>query len=49
MAEWVNVGLEDDIKPNQHIVVDVDDVLIVVFNIDGNFYALEDLCSHELD
>lgn len=47
MSDWVNVLPVDELKPNGHTVVEIDDVQIVVFNLDGKFFALEDLCSHE--
>ena len=47
MSEWVNVLPVDMLKPSEHTVIDVDDTSIIVFNLDGDFYALEDVCSHE--
>ena len=44
MAEWVNVGPASEIPPGTHRVVDVADVMIAVFNVDGKFYAIEDVC-----
>ena len=28
-------------------MVDVDNVLIAVFNLDGGYYAIEDVCTHD--
>ena len=47
MADWVNVGAASDIPPGSHRVVDVNDVMIAVFNIDGQFHAIEDVCTHD--
>ncbi|MCG8433215.1 MAG: non-heme iron oxygenase ferredoxin subunit [Gammaproteobacteria bacterium] len=47
MADWVNVAATDDIPPGGYKVVDVDDVLIAVFNVEGEFYAIEDVCTHD--
>ncbi len=47
MAEWVNVGAVSEIPPGSHKVVDVADVMIAVFNVGGNFYAIEDVCTHD--
>lgn len=47
MSEWVDVARVEELAPGTHRVVDVDDVQIAVFNIDGRYYAIEDLCSHE--
>ena len=47
MAEWIDVASVADFEPGSYRTVDVDDVLIAVFNIDGTFYALEDVCTHD--
>ena len=47
MADWVDVAGCDDIAMGSCKVVDVDDVAVAVFNIDGEFYAIEDLCTHD--
>lgn len=47
MSDWVDVAPTQELGPNEHVVVDVDDVPIAVFNIGGQYYAVEDLCSHE--
>ncbi|WP_019589663.1 MULTISPECIES: non-heme iron oxygenase ferredoxin subunit [unclassified Thioalkalivibrio] len=47
MEDWADVAAVDDIPPGERRVVEVDDVPIAVFNLEGSFYAIEDLCSHE--
>ena len=47
MAGWVNVGTVDEIPPGSHKVMDVNDVMVAVFNVDGKFYAIEDMCTHD--
>jgi 3-phenylpropionate/trans-cinnamate dioxygenase ferredoxin subunit len=47
MSDWVDVARKDDLTPGQHVVVDVDDVAVAVFNIDGEFLAVEDVCTHD--
>ncbi|MDZ7828011.1 MAG: non-heme iron oxygenase ferredoxin subunit [Halofilum sp. (in: g-proteobacteria)] len=47
MADWVDVASKDELPPGEHRVVDVDDVEIAVFNVDGEFYAIEDVCTHD--
>jgi 3-phenylpropionate/trans-cinnamate dioxygenase ferredoxin subunit len=47
MADWVNVAAVADFLPGTHKVVDVDDVMIAVFNVDGKYYAIEDVCTHD--
>lgn len=47
MAEWVEVGTTEDLPPGSYTSVDVDDVQIAVFNCDGSYYAIEDVCTHD--
>lgn len=47
MAEWVDVARVDEFEAGSFRTIDVDDVDVAVFNLDGEFYAIEDLCSHE--
>lgn len=47
MSDWVDVAPADEIAPGSFKVVDVDDVPIAVFNVDGEFYAIEDVCTHD--
>jgi 3-phenylpropionate/trans-cinnamate dioxygenase ferredoxin component len=47
MADWVDVAPASEFQPGTHQVVDVDDVMIAVFNVDGKFYAIENVCTHD--
>ena len=47
MSEWTEVARVEDIAPGEHRVVDVDDVMVAVFNLDGEFHAIEDVCTHD--
>ena len=47
MSDWINATLVDDLRPGHRMVVEVDDVMIVLFNLDGEFYAIEDICTHD--
>jgi 3-phenylpropionate/trans-cinnamate dioxygenase ferredoxin component len=47
MSEWVDVEAASAITPGTAVVVDVDDVMVAVFNIDGEFFAIEDICNHD--
>ena len=49
MADWTDVAPADDLTPGDYRVVDIDDALIAVFNIDGEFYAIEDVCTHDYE
>ena len=47
MSEWVDVAPVTELPPGSRRVVDVDNVLIAVFNLDGGYYAIEDVCTHD--
>lgn len=47
MSDWVKVIPQTALADGEHTVVDVDGVDVAVFKIDGEFYAIEDVCSHD--
>ena len=47
MSDWLTVAKEGELTPGQWRRVDVDGTQIVVFNLDGKYYALEDVCTHD--
>jgi 3-phenylpropionate/trans-cinnamate dioxygenase ferredoxin subunit len=47
MSDWVDVASADELQPGERRVVDVDDVMILVFNLDGEYHAIEDVCTHD--
>lgn len=47
MAEWTRVALAADFKPGQVRVVDVDNMMVAVYELDGEYIAIEDVCPHD--
>jgi 3-phenylpropionate/trans-cinnamate dioxygenase ferredoxin subunit len=47
MADFVKVAKTSDLPPGERIVVEVDDLYIAVFSVGGEFYAIEDVCTHD--
>jgi 3-phenylpropionate/trans-cinnamate dioxygenase ferredoxin subunit len=47
MSDWVTVAEEEDLPPGSFKCVDIDDVMVAVFNLDGEYHAIENVCSHE--
>jgi 3-phenylpropionate/trans-cinnamate dioxygenase ferredoxin component len=47
MSDWVDVVKETAIADGEHVTVDVDGVEIAVFKLEGQFYAIEDVCTHD--
>lgn len=47
MAEWVSVAAVGEIAPGACKVADVDGVAVAVFNLGGEYFAIEDVCTHD--
>ena len=47
MSEWVTVARVGELAPGQWRAVDVDGARIAVFHLDGEYYAIEDVCTHD--
>lgn len=47
MGEWIAVARAVEIAPGTCRVVEVDDARIAVYNLDGQFHAIEDVCTHD--
>ncbi len=46
VATWTEVGRVEDVPPGHAARVEIDDVPLAIFNLDGEFYCLDDTCSH---
>ncbi len=44
---WLHVAPADSIADGDYAQLEVDGVLVAVFNIHGTFYAIEDKCTHD--
>ncbi len=47
MSDWTRVASVAEFKVDEVRVVDVDNVMVAVFNLDGEFIAIEDVCPHD--
>lgn len=47
MSDWVDVGRVEELPPGSWRSVDISDGAIVVFNVEGRYYAIEDMCTHD--
>ncbi|RQW83852.1 MAG: non-heme iron oxygenase ferredoxin subunit [Methylococcus sp.] len=47
MSEWIEVGRAGSLAPGEHVVVDVDGIDVAVFNIEGEYLAIQDACTHD--
>jgi 3-phenylpropionate/trans-cinnamate dioxygenase ferredoxin subunit len=47
VTNYVKVAQASDIPPGAKLIVEADGVEIVVVNVNGEFYAVEDVCTHD--
>jgi 3-phenylpropionate/trans-cinnamate dioxygenase ferredoxin subunit len=47
MTDWIDVCDANALANKENIIVDVDGTEVAIFKIDGQFYAIEDVCSHD--
>ena len=47
MADWIDVAGVDEIQPGQWKTLYIDDDLVAVINVAGDFFAIEDVCTHD--
>jgi 3-phenylpropionate/trans-cinnamate dioxygenase ferredoxin subunit len=47
MNEWVDVATVGDLDGEAPCVVDFDGTPVAIFNIDGEYFAIEDTCTHD--
>jgi 3-phenylpropionate/trans-cinnamate dioxygenase ferredoxin subunit len=47
MGDWVRVAGTGDLKPGEITRVEVDGEPVCLGNVDGEFLAIHDVCSHE--
>ena len=46
LVDWIGVGRAEDIPPGHAARVEIDEIPVAIFNVDGIFYCLDDTCSH---
>jgi len=47
MAEYVKVATRSELPPGSKMLAEVDGRPIAVFHVDGAFYAMDDVCTHD--
>jgi len=47
MSDWTRVASVAEFKVGEVRVIDVDNVMVAVYNLDGEFIAIEDVCPHD--
>jgi 3-phenylpropionate/trans-cinnamate dioxygenase ferredoxin subunit len=46
-TDWIDVADAGDILPGCYEIAETDEHVVAVFNIGGEFYAIEDVCTHD--
>jgi 3-phenylpropionate/trans-cinnamate dioxygenase ferredoxin subunit len=47
MSEFARVATRSELPPGGKLLAEVDGRPIAVFNVDGSFYAIDDVCTHD--
>lgn len=47
MTDWIDVCTEDRLVAGEHIIIDIDGTAVAIFKLGKQFYAVEDVCSHD--
>ena len=47
MAEWIDVAKVDELTPGNRKIISTDIAEVAVFNLDGELFAVEDVCTHD--
>jgi 3-phenylpropionate/trans-cinnamate dioxygenase ferredoxin subunit len=46
-SEFIKVATTSDLAPGEKMLVEYQGLLVGLFNIDGEFYAIHDICTHD--
>jgi 3-phenylpropionate/trans-cinnamate dioxygenase ferredoxin component len=47
MPEYVKVASRDSLPPGAKLMTEIGERSILVFNVEGSFYAIDDICTHD--
>lgn len=47
MADWIDVIADGALANGERMVVDIDGSDVAVFKLDRQYYAIEDVCTHD--
>ena len=47
MSDWTTVAQVAELPKGKRLLVDLDDTSVLLFNLDGAYYAIENLCTHD--
>jgi 3-phenylpropionate/trans-cinnamate dioxygenase ferredoxin subunit len=47
MTDFVTVAPVTELNPGERMVVQIGRTWVAIFNVDGQFYAIQDVCTHD--
>ena len=47
MSNWIRVSSTLELTPGSNCELVVEDRIVAIFNVDGDFYALDGVCPHQ--
>lgn len=47
MADWMNVACAEELPSGSCRTIDLDGTQVAVFNVEGEFFAIENVCTHD--
>ena len=47
MSEWIRIAAADDCPPGSALELVASDRIVALFNVDGQFHALDGVCPHQ--
>ncbi len=47
MSDWIDVAPQAEFGPGSWRSIDIDGTMLAVFNLDGAYHAIEDICTHD--
>lgn len=47
MPDWIDVAPQGELPPGEWVTVDVEGTEVAVFNVDGRYFAIENVCTHD--
>jgi 3-phenylpropionate/trans-cinnamate dioxygenase ferredoxin component len=45
--QYFTICAQEDLPPGERLFLDINQVPVVVFNINGSYYAMDDVCTHD--
>ena len=47
MSEFSKAATKDELKPGEKLLVEVDEQLVILFQVGDEYFCLDDVCTHD--